>query len=166
MQTWNASEAARQAGYAGDPTVIGSRLLVNVSIQAEIKARLAKEAMETDETLKRMSDQARLNASQFFRFEPDSKGEIAMAGVNWEMVRTHGHLVKKISYNRRGKVVLEFYDAQRALELIGKAQGLFQDKPVDVTVHVNLEEWRAKRQVRLEQIEQDEAEDGESAVRG
>lgn len=35
-QTFNASEAARRAGYKGRSDVIGARLLVNVSIKAEI----------------------------------------------------------------------------------------------------------------------------------
>ena len=37
LQTLNASEAARQAGYEGRANTIGQRLLTNVVIQAELK---------------------------------------------------------------------------------------------------------------------------------
>lgn len=133
LQTWNASEAARQAGYRGAVDRTGSRLLGLIEIQAAVKARMVETTMQSDEVLKRLADQATLNASRFFVFE-EVDGELVMAGINWRVFRDHGYLVKKLSYDRKGRPVIEFHDAQRALELIGKAYGMFVDK-IDQTQH-------------------------------
>jgi phage terminase small subunit len=172
LEIWNASEAARMAGYKARADMAGPRLMRNDGIRAMIKARMAETSMQADEALKRLTAQAQLNAATFFNFEiVDDK--LVMEGINWEVVKTYGHLVKKISYSRQGKVMLEFHDAQKALELIGRAYGLFNDKASDINIQVNIDDWRGKRQERLEQVENldteattDEADNGESPVCG
>lgn len=52
---------------------------------------------------------------------------LKQAGINWEMVRERGHLIKGIEHDRRGNVILKFHDAQAALALIGKNRKLFTD---------------------------------------
>lgn len=105
--------------------------MTNVDIQAQMRVRLTALGMQSDEVIKRLTDQAALNAARFFEFKTNDEGRLVMAGVDWAMVQQYGHLVKKISYSRQGQVMLEFHDAQKALELLGKALGLFVDK-VDV----------------------------------
>jgi Terminase small subunit len=65
---WNASEAARQAGYSeGVANRIGSLLLTNVDIKARIEARVSELAMSADEVLIGLSEQARGDIGQFFK---------------------------------------------------------------------------------------------------
>jgi hypothetical protein len=66
LQCWNASEAARRAGYKGRPNTIGQRLLSNVDIQAAVQARIKEKALSADECLLRVADQARSSLAVFF----------------------------------------------------------------------------------------------------
>lgn len=67
LRCWNASEAARQAGYRGDPNTIGPRLLANVGVKAAVEQRLAALQMSTDEILVGLTQQARGDLGQFFK---------------------------------------------------------------------------------------------------
>ena len=58
LQCWNASEAARRAGYKFAGTE-GHRLLQMAEIQAYVKLRLADMQMSADEVLNRLADHAR-----------------------------------------------------------------------------------------------------------
>ena len=55
LRTSNASEAARQAGYA-HPGPEGHRLLKNVKIQTLIEARITDIAMDANEVLERLAN--------------------------------------------------------------------------------------------------------------
>lgn len=65
---FNATEAARLAGYASTGNalrVVASRLLTLVNVQAAIQARLAERAMNADECLARVAEQARGSLEDF-----------------------------------------------------------------------------------------------------
>src|SRR5437879_5742161 len=64
LTTWNATEAARRAGYR-HPNKVGPRKLVEVGIQAEIQGRLAELKMGADEVLVRLAEQARGSIADF-----------------------------------------------------------------------------------------------------
>jgi len=66
LNCWNASEAARVAGYA-HPNKQGPHLLVNIGISAEIKARLTEKTMSADEVLLRIGEQAKSDLGAFFK---------------------------------------------------------------------------------------------------
>lgn len=53
LETLNASEAARKAGYKGQPAVIGSRLLINVNVKTEISKQLEAIIGSEKDTIKR-----------------------------------------------------------------------------------------------------------------
>jgi hypothetical protein len=142
LETWNATAAAREIG-SRDPARTGMRMLRRPEIQAAIEVAVKAAGMGNDEVLTRLTQQARLNASTFFLFENtpvrDEDGNPVlengepltrrvMTGINWAMVEKYGYLIKRVSYNRQGKPVLEFHDPQKALELIGRAQQLFVEK--------------------------------------
>lgn len=141
LATWNATEAARRAGYAF-PNVEGSKLLVIPSIREEIDRRITEKVMTANEVLVRLGEQARAEQTQF----------LTSAGVDLESLISagKGHLVKGIKRTQFGDNV-EFYDAQAALVHLGKHLGLFTDKvehsgEVTVTtkkayVNVNPGEW-------------------------
>lgn len=129
LETWNITRAAQAAEYK-HPRTYGSHLLTQIDIQAEIKRRLAEKAMEADEVLARLKEQASANIGDFILKEPcrDEDGnEYYTIRLNWDMIKEKGHLIKKITHNPNGPVI-ELYDGQSALVHIGKHHGLFIDR--------------------------------------
>lgn len=120
---WNATEAARRAGYK-HPNVQGPRLLVNVSVAAAIRARIDEIAMSADETLLRLTDQARADMADFITINQRGTVRIDLRKAQ-ELRRLH--LVKKIGHAKYG-LQLELHDAQAALVHIGRHRGMFVDK--------------------------------------
>ena len=117
LKCWNASEAARRAGYSEHTaSEQGSRLLANVSISAEIERRKAEITMSADEVLARLTEQGRAAYSGYFTADGTvDLGKMISDGK--------GHLIKKVKPTQWGKEI-EFYDAQAALALLAKANGL------------------------------------------
>lgn len=122
LTTWNATEAARVAGYAF-PNVEGPKNLVKPSIAAAIKARLSDMTMTADEVLVRLADQARADMNDFVT----DLGSSVRLDLQKAIKRNKMHLVKKFSVTRQGTSV-ELYDAQAALVHIGKHHGLFVER--------------------------------------
>ena len=120
LKCWNATEAARRAGYK-KPNSQGPRLLVNVGIQKIIQARIEEKCMDADEVLIRLADQA--------RGVPGEYVHASTGAVDFEKLKKAGllHLVKKIK-RLRGSIEVEFYDQQRAMELIGKHLKMWTEK--------------------------------------
>jgi phage terminase small subunit len=127
LQSWNATRAAKEAGYAF-PDRQASRILKDADVVAAVKERMQEVAMETDEILARLSQQARADISQYLL----SNGE-----PNWEAIRRAGHLVKRVAKNRNGWVV-ELHDAQSALALMAKARGLMVERVQQNQSQVNI----------------------------
>jgi len=127
LRCWNATEAARRAEYA-HPNTQGPRLLVNVSIKEEIKKRIDETVMSADEAMALLGDQARASLEDIGNVDENGR-----FGFDFAKAKENGklHLVKSITPTASGTKV-ELYSAQRALELIGKAQGVFADKPIEV----------------------------------
>lgn len=120
LTCWNASEAARRAGYKSKPNVHGARLLANVSIRALIEQRLATKAMSAGEVLARLADHARGTLDDFI----DARGV-----VDLRKARKAGkaHLLHRYSRTDKGTTI-ELYDAQAALALLGKHYKLFTER--------------------------------------
>lgn len=116
LKCWNASEAARCAGYA-HPGQQGHRLLKNVEIAAEIQARIDDKVMSADEALIRLSEIARAEYSKYI----EESGYI-----NLPELKRNGkmHLVKAIYETKYGKKV-EFHSVEFALDRIGRHHGQF-----------------------------------------
>ena len=128
LQTWNATESARRAGYGGNDTTlgaIGSENLRKPLISALVKARLAEKAMAADEVLARLGDQARGTMEEFLHIGPNGKVKIDLA----KAARAGKlHLLHRYSKGKGGIVSFELYDAQAALVQIGKGLGVFVEK--------------------------------------
>lgn len=122
---FNASEAARLAGYA-HPGSQGNRLLQNVEISDAISLRVSERAMSADEALLRLSDHARSDMSDFLEF----KSGVTTPYLNFQQAAERGrlHLIKKFKFTSEGYPEIELYDAQAALIQIGRVHGLFTDK--------------------------------------
>lgn len=121
LTCWNASEAARWAGYSErSARELGRRLMKRSSVQTAINARIAEQTARADEVLIRLSEQARFDAGEFI----SDDGRLDIEGA---YRRGLGKFVKHIK--RRGDTVeIEFISTQRALYLLGKMLGLFTNR--------------------------------------
>jgi phage terminase small subunit len=126
LKCWNATEAARRAGYQGNTstlTTIGYENLTKPYIDEAISKRLKESAMSADEVLMRLAMHARGNIVDVahVKTEEDLK---ALNGL--------GILIKKfkkyVSKDGDERIEVELYDSQSALQLIGKHQKLFTDR--------------------------------------
>ena len=136
---WNATEAARAAGYKGDSVTLASMGWENLrkpQISEAIGRRLAEKAMSADEVLMRLADHARGNMGDFWTI-PDSGDPVL--DLTSEETKAKLHLVKKLKVKRVARRIgeveettteidFELYDAQAALVNIGKHHKLFADK--------------------------------------
>ena len=120
LACWNASEAARRAGYVGKANIVGPRLLSNVSIQATIQQRIAETAMTADEVLHRLAEHGRGDIGEMMT----EAGTLDLAKAKAE---GKTRLIKSVTESDKGLRV-EMYDAQAALVQLGRAHGLFTDK--------------------------------------
>lgn len=124
LQTWNAAEAARRAGYSpASANREGSRLLSNADISEEIAIRLQGLKATTNEVLVRLTQHARGSLQDFV----DDLGEIDLATAKKKGLL---HLAKRIKI-QRGKiesVEVELYDAQSALAKLGESHGIFKKR--------------------------------------
>jgi len=120
LKCWNASEAARRAGYK-NANVQGARLLAIDSIAAEIRARIEEKSMSADEVITRLATQARSDIGEFLTVDGEDWA------LNLQAIKERGYLVKKIKQGPHGPEI-ELHDAQAALALLGKTLGLFVDR--------------------------------------
>ena len=121
LRCWNATEAAKRAGYSPRTARSqGQRLLTNVDIQAEIKARTAEKAMQADEVLARLAEQARAEYASYL----NDDGTVDLQRM---IEDGKAHLIKGTKWDRHGNLVVEFHDAQAALVHIGRHLKLFTE---------------------------------------
>lgn len=117
---WNASEAARRAGYNGKSNSVGSQLLANIDIAQEIERRKALLIMAAEEVAIRLTEQAKAGYAEYFN-------EFGGVDLDRLLKDGKGHLIKKIKPTKDGSEI-EFYDAQAALVQIGKIHKLFVER--------------------------------------
>ena len=123
LRSFNATQAAKDAGYSEKTAYsIGQRLLKNVEATALIQERLAAMTMDTDEILIRLTDQARYSPEIFMNFN----GGTWNIDINKAHEAGKLHLIKSVKKTAYGYVI-EMYDSQKALELLGRARKLFTD---------------------------------------
>jgi phage terminase small subunit len=130
LNCWNASEAARRAGYSLKTAgKIGQENLQKPEIVAEIERRISERQIKPAEVLQRLTEHARSDMSDFVTIDPTT----GRATIDLAAAKSAGklHLVKKVRFTRQGTEV-ELYDAQAALEKLGKALGVLRD---NVTVN-------------------------------
>ncbi len=126
---WNASEAARIAGYA-DPQGAGYDCRHHPAVQEALRKLLDGQAMDAAECLQRLADQAR-GAGEYITSEivETGYGKQQFVSVDWERLTADGkrHLVTGVKYGRGG-AEFTFTDPQAALALIGRHHKLFVDQ--------------------------------------
>jgi len=125
LQSFNATQAAKSAGYKGSYETlrsIGSENLTKPNIKQEIDARMSEMAMSANEALYELGQIARLDISDFLEFKPG----IREPYFDLQKAKDAGlmRFVRKLKYNAQGLLEFELYDKQAALVQIGKWQGL------------------------------------------
>lgn len=137
LTCWNASEAARRAGYKTKANVAGAENLANPSIRAEIEKRLKELHMGADEVLARLSAHASGDVSHFVSIRSDGGFDFDMTT---DEARAHLFLVKKLKQKRRLihrrdnepieeiETEFELHDPQNALVQLGRHHKLFVDR--------------------------------------
>lgn len=154
LHCWNASEAARQAGYSEKTAgVIGHENLKKPEIQEAIQRRVDERAMSANEALVRLAEHARSSMGDFLSVtESGPQIDLQPASLLGKL-----HLIRKLKtktriYTNKAKredeedvqvteidTEIELYNAQTALELIGKTHKLFTDRiEHDVRGHVEV----------------------------
>lgn len=126
VATLNGSEAARRAGSpAKSAANYASRLLTNPEIKAEVDKRIAARTVQTKmsagEIITRIENQATADIAIFLK-----PGTLEL---DPEMVHEFGHLIQSIILTKDGWRI-RMYDAQKALELLGKTKALFVERQV------------------------------------
>ncbi len=132
LKSWNASEAARRAGYSEDSAgFIGWENLKKPVIAEAIKARLAEKAMAANEVLARLADQARGTMEDFLYIGPKGKVklDLSKAARSGKL-----HLLHKYSKGKGGIINIELYDAQHALEQLAKLFGMYPAEKLEIDV--------------------------------
>lgn len=145
VKCWNATKAAREAGYTGAYLhTNASKLLQNTTIAEAIQEKIDELTMSADETLVHLSDIARppVTHADFFTDElfpqldkegnvvVDNEGEPIMDSrltIDWDKIQEYGHLIRTVSFTAAGPKI-EFYSRLDALQLIGRNHKLFTDK--------------------------------------
>lgn len=123
---FNASEAARRAGYSEKTAgQIGWQLLQKTTIDEAIQDRLDRLAMSADEALKRLADWARGDIGKVVKVTEDGAFRLDLKKAKEEGAL---HLVKELSYDSEGRPRVKLYDAKDAVKQIAKAHGVFVDR--------------------------------------
>jgi len=141
LSHWNATKAARDAGYSEKTaSEQASRLLANVNVQNYIVKRLRDLTATANEVVTRLTNHARGSIELFLNDQDEL--DLALARKNKALA-----LVKKIKRTRRTEqkkdapptiittLELELYDAQAATIQLGRILGLFVDR-------VEVKDWR------------------------
>ena len=134
LTCWNATEAARRAGYSvKTANEQGSRLLANVSVQGAITERLKDLQAGADEVLTRLTSHSRGNMDDFL--SPMGLIDLVKAREAGVMA-----LIKKVKQRtttvsksdgedfESHEIELELYDAQAATVHLGRRHKLFVDR--------------------------------------
>lgn len=147
LKCWNKTESARLAGYAGNDATLGAIGYENFKkpeIFEEIQRRISETAMSADEVLMRLGDQARGNMGDFWKIE---EGQPPILDLTNDKAKLP--LIKKMKVKTTKRfysededpvtevtteIDFELYDAQAALEKLGRHHKLFSDsKSIELT---------------------------------
>lgn len=137
----NAKQAAIRAGYAPrSAEVVGTQVLRNPKVSREVAKAIAERSRRTgitqDRVLRELARIAFFNASDVMDL---NSGEIKQDAMRDDTAVIAGVRTKTIP-SKNGKIVereIKTYDKLRALELLGKHLGMF-DERLKVEMDVNL----------------------------
>lgn len=145
LRTWNATAAARAAGYSENTAyATGAENLNKPEIAAAISERLRQRHMTADEALSRTADIARFDMTEWI----DADGNLDIAALR---AAGKGHVIKKLKTTRRTTVrndveytttttEIEAYPADAAHDKLLRHHGQYNDRlAVDLNAQVATE---------------------------
>lgn len=138
LKCFNATDAAKAAGYRGTRNVLASIGHTNLKIPAiaeVISQRMTEAAMGADEVMMRLAEHARFDIGPYL----STVGDVE---INIEKLRIaeKTRVIKKLTQTKRTRkdkdgaetedvsITVEMYDAQAALQLIGKHHKMFTER--------------------------------------
>lgn len=141
IQCWNATEAARQAGYKGsDDTLraIASENLTKPNVREYINERMDQVSMSTNEILHRLTEWGRGTVEPFLTHDDFSEA----LSVNTDEAKKAIGLIKKIKQDEtvlkpqlkdsdtvlKRKFEVELHDAKDAVIQLAKIRGMYTEK--------------------------------------
>jgi phage terminase small subunit len=144
LKDFNAMAAAERAGYSVRSARQRGYILRHLpEVEEYIQARIEERAMTADEVLIRLAEQARGEHTRYLQ-----------ADGTFDLERLIGagkaHLVKGTKWDAQGNLVVEFHDAQSALQLLGKHLKLFTEQvehsgpgggPIKAYVAISPDDW-------------------------
>lgn len=153
LKCWNATEAAKAANYKGNRVTLGSvgwENLQKPQVKAAIKQLTAENAMGLAEALARIADIGRGTLSDFVKIS--QAGEVE-ADIKKARNRKKLHLLKVLTFSGDKIQRIEILDQLKALEILARAGGAF-----DEAVHVHLppfdlDKWKAKADKTLGKVQ-------------
>lgn len=143
--------AAKEAGYA-HPDRYGWVLMKSPNVKEYIDVLMEGTQVKVEEITALLLKQATFNPTRYYRIEeewekfeghiinPETGAEelgelVRLKGrhvwIDIEAIKAdgYGQLVKKFKWDANKQALeVEFYDAQKALELLGRSKGMFVDK--------------------------------------
>lgn len=130
LRCWNATEAAKRAGYSEDTAYqSGYRLRHKPLIDQAIQQRLAEHTLSAEEAMARLTVQATTSLQDII--DPLT-GDVDLVNA----VKTGAiHAIQQYEYqdgDRGTKVKVKLYDAQTALQTIWKNQRVIDGLPTEV----------------------------------
>jgi len=142
IQCWNATEAARRAGYKGDDNtlgVVGFENLRKPKIEKYISARVNEVAMSADEVLQRLTEWGRGSVAPFLQNDDFSEG----IDLSSDEAKANLSLIKKVKQRERvisgdedtvlqRNIEIELHDAKDAVDKLARIRGMYNDS-LDIT---------------------------------
>lgn len=133
IRTLNHEKSARFAGFPGksefEVDQRGRTTLGQPYIRAIVDNEFRKMLASEEEVVGRLKEQIAASSSDFFkevqRLLPDGTLE-TVREFDWDYYKSHGHLVREMVMDGQ-KVTIKLYDAQKALELVGRHKRLFTE---------------------------------------
>jgi len=154
VKWWNATEAAKAAGYGGNRNTlaqIGYNNLRRPHVKEMIDQIVQENAMSAEEALAKLADQGRSSMADFVSMDPNTKKFVP--DLSKALSKGQMGLIKAITFRGDDIIKIEIYDKQRALELIARSQGAFDD---GVTVNLppfDPAAWAKQADQRLQEVE-------------
>lgn len=142
--TGNATDATVKAGYTEDrdsAAQVGSRLLRNVKVAAELKRRLGLAVCSSSEVLELLSKQARADLTDVLAVD----GSFDFAKAKRKRLLKKLKTKKTIRRTKDGEEIedisheYEIHDPQAALEKLGRFYNLWAETTTSVNLNINLD---------------------------
>lgn len=139
LKTFNATEAAKAAGYSPKTAYsIGWENLRKPEISQAISRRLSESAMTSDEVLMRQAEIARSDIGEFLEQAEDGEVSVRLTDAKTKAPK-RTHLIKRITQRKVVRTVkdmtetettltLELHDAQAAQVQLGKHHKLWTER--------------------------------------